>query len=626
MGFLQADVPDVDPAEFEKIPTMERMKLLCLHWVDYGFGAPKIMHTLYLVKGVLFLVGGWLVIGLSTPGLPLTDPGAWWGELIVLQKSMLWVVLWSATGFNESWGPLAFKFSPNTAGYRYWIRTGTLRLPPWPDKIPLTGGDERRAIDVVLYLAMLAALVGGLMMPGQQTAAAYSEPGLVPLWPFVAFVALQAVLGLRDKVAFLASRPEQYSVMLLGFGVLTTYAGGHVDMIVVAKIAIFAVWWGAFLSKIGHHFTPTVQAMLTNSPLNKSKALRHSLYRNPTEDLLPTRVAWFFAHALGTLVEFLVPLVLLFATNWVVAVLAALFMMCFHAFIYSMFALAMPQEWNLYFAFLSPFVFLGFFAGDGYAVWDATSAWVIVGALVLTLTLPIIGNFRPDLISFLLAMRQYAGNWSSATMAFRNNGCEAKLDNPDFVTEITSHKHQLSSLFGPEAAEIFLQKTTAFRLMNSQGRGHMSLMMDHLDDLDNYRFREGEMLCTFFVGWQFGDGHLFDPFTIAAIQKRCHFEPGEFLTVWTESQPLHKKTLEYKVIDAALGVVETGHYLVSDAVAEQPWLPDGPIDYTVTWRDPDYVPAGAGLGSMPEDPLPETDILPGAGAVSGPDPEPEVTG
>lgn len=118
----------------------------------------------------------------------------------------------------------------------------------------------------------------------------------------------------------------------------------------------------------------------------------------------------------------------------------------------------------------------------------------------------------------------------------------------------------------------------------------MSIMMNHVDDLDNYHLREGEMMCTHFVGWQFGDGHLFDEFTIAAIQKRCNFEPGEWVTVWTEAQPLHKKTLEYKVIDAALGVVERGHYVVADAVAQQPWLPDGPIDYTVTWRKPGYEP------------------------------------
>jgi hypothetical protein len=274
--------------------------------------------------------------------------------------------------------------------------------------------------------------------------------------------------------------------------------------------------------------------------------------------------------------------------------------MIFHVFIYSMFALAMPQEWNLFFLFATPIVFLGFFAGDGFAVWDASSWWIVVGAAVLTLTLPILGNFRPDLISFLISMRQYAGNWASATMGFRMNGAEDKLDDPDLITEIHSHRRQLSKLFGPEAAELFLQKTVAFRMMNSQGRGHMSIMMEHVDDLDNYRFREGEMMCTFFVGWQFGDGHLFNERTIQAIQDRCHFEPGEFITVWTEAQPLHKKTLEYRVIDAALGVVERGHYEVSAAISEQPWLPDGPIDYTVTWRMPGYEPpVGSPVPSAP---------------------------
>ncbi|MCT2274920.1 DUF3556 domain-containing protein [Dietzia cinnamea] len=609
MAFLQADVPDIDPEKFESIPVMERMKLLAHHWVDYGFGAPKIMHSLYLVKGLFFFIGGWLIIGLSTPGLPLTDLGAWWGELIVYQKAMLWVVLWSATGFNESWGPLAFKFKPNTAGYRYWMRTGTLRLPPWPDKVPFTRGDERRAVDVALYFGMLASLALGLVLPGQQTAAAYSEAGLVPAWPFITYVALQLILGLRDRVTFLASRPEQYSVILLGFGLLTLNGGGSVDMIIVAKIAMFAVWWGAFLSKIGVHFTPTVQTMLTNGPLVKSKALRRSLYRDAPNDLMPTRGAWFAAHVMGTIVEFVVPLILLFTTNWTVAVLAAAFMMCFHVFIYSMFALAMPQEWNLFYVFATPIVFLGFFNGDGYALWDASSVWVVVAAAVLTLTGPLVGNFRPDKISFLISMRQYAGNWANSTMAFRNNGCEAKLDNPEFVTSMTSPKHQLSSLFGEAGAEMFLQKTTAFRMMNTQGRGHMSIFPDHVDSMEHYRFREGEVMCTFFSGWQFGDGHLFDERTIAAVQKRCNFAPGEFISVWTESQPLHKKTIEYRVIDAALGVVERGHYDVRDVVKQQPWLPDGPIPYTVTWRHPEYLPADKRASTaVPSSPGAEGDL------------------
>ena len=58
-----------------------------------------------------------------------------------------------------------------------------------------------------------------------------------------------------------------------------------------------------------------------------------------------------------------------------------------------------------------------------------------------------------------------------------------------------------------------------------------------------------------------------------------------------ESQPIHKMTQEYKVIDAALGVIERGTWNVKDLVDEQPWLPNGPIAMDVTWRHPDYHPA-----------------------------------
>ncbi|MFM9378828.1 DUF3556 domain-containing protein, partial [Gordonia sp. VNK21] len=37
----------------------------------------------------------------------------------------------------------------------------------------------------------------------------------------------------------------------------------------------------------------------------------------------------------------------------------------------------------------------------------------------------------------------------------------------------------------------------------------------------------------------------------------------------------------------ALGVIERGTWDVRDAVAEQPWLPNGPIPVTVTWRSAD---------------------------------------
>jgi hypothetical protein len=41
-------------------------------------------------------------------------------------------------------------------------------------------------------------------------------------------------------------------------------------------------------------------------------------------------------------------------------------------------------------------------------------------------------------------------------------------------------------------------------------------------------------------------------------------------------------------MDAAVGIVERGSWAVIDAVAEQPWLPNGPIPVEMQWRQPGY--------------------------------------
>lgn len=138
---------------------------------------------------------------------------------------------------------------------------------------------------------------------------------------------------------------------------------------------------------------------------------------------------------------------------------------------------------------------------------------------------------------------------------------------------------------------MFVQQVTAWRALHSQGRGLYLVLLRDLPDIDSRTVREAEMSCNTIIGFNFGDGHLHNEDLIRAIQSEAQFEPGEFVVVWVESQPIHKRTQEYKVIDAALGVVERGTWNVADLVAEQPWLPNGPILYVVTWRHPEYLPA-----------------------------------
>ena len=104
--------------------------------------------------------------------------------------------------------------------------------------------------------------------------------------------------------------------------------------------------------------------------------------------------------------------------------------------------------------------------------------------------------------------------------------------------------------------------------------------------------REAEFICNSLIGWNFGDGHLHDERLISAVQERCQYEPGDLVVAFTESQPIHKNYIEYRVIDAALGVVERGTYVVKDATDELPWLPNGPIRHEVTWQLPGYEAPG----------------------------------
>jgi Transmembrane protein of unknown function (DUF3556) len=64
---------------------------------------------------------------------------------------------------------------------------------------------------------------------------------------------------------------------------------------------------------------------------------------------------------------------------------------------------------------------------------------------------------------------------------------------------------------------------------------------------------------------------------VAALQKRCHFEPGEVRVVMLDAQPIHRQTQQYRLVDAATGEFERGYVGVPDMVTRQPWADDVPV-------------------------------------------------
>ena len=72
MGFTNPISPHVDPDTFLQKPLMERMRILAIDWAENGFGSPKMIHTIYIVKLVIFFAVGGITVATRPPDYPLS--------------------------------------------------------------------------------------------------------------------------------------------------------------------------------------------------------------------------------------------------------------------------------------------------------------------------------------------------------------------------------------------------------------------------------------------------------------------------------------------------------------------------------------------------------------------------
>ena len=587
MGYRTAELPPVPLDEFASMPFFPRMKMLMLHWVDHGFGTPKQTVTFYCWKIFYYGLFGLIVAGAFTKGLEFNDIGGWWDEPILYQKLMIWTILMEILGLAATCGPMAFHFDPPIGGVLYWWQNDTLRVPPYPRYLKFTRGSRRTPWDTGLYKLIVFWLIMMLFLSGKPVdGLPEGRAGMLPQWAVLVYCGLILTMGLRDKIVFLSSRAEQYVPTLICFGLFTNF----VDMVVAAKIFIVVVWMGAGVSKLQPGFSSTVSIMVQNTPWMVFKNFRRKTVKDYPNDIRPSHITHLMAHIGGTTCEIVMPLTLLFSPWPWLTWIAIVSMWMLHTFIISTIPLAVPLEWNVFFMFCVAFLFANFGAGDGYGVGDMNPALLAV-VLVMALSPIVLGAFKPQYVSFLIGMKQYAGNWAAATFSLRNQEIEDRI-NERIVKAADNQIDQIEPLFGREISEVFIQKAVAFRMMHPMGRMHISGLMCHVESLDNRIQREGEFLSNVLTGWNFGDGHCLDERLIAGWQERCKYEPGDVVAVFTESRPMFSPVTQYRVIDAALGCVEKGWFHQQDAYNTQPWLPDGPIPHTVTWRKPGYEPQG----------------------------------
>ncbi len=545
-----SDLPPYDIGRILSAPFPERVRLVCRSWASQTNPNPFIVLVMYWAKYLLVFAGGFsFFVSFSADYPGFGSPVAWAFTTVAFQKAVLWAIFYESAGLGCSSGPMNARFSPPIGGFLHFLRPGTTKLPLFPG-LPVFGGIRRTWLDVALYGANQLFLLRALVAPE------ITPELLLPCFLLI------PLLGVTDKTLFLAARAEHYYVALVCF----TVAGDSSLWIPACKVLWCAVWFWAATSKLNGHFPSVILVMMNNGPFFP-KALKKRLFVSYPDDLRPSRMARMMAR-MGTVTEYMIPVMLLASSGSPFATALVLFVMFgFHSFIAANNPSGMPIEWNILMVYGAIFLF-GFHPEASVL---ATGSMPLLAAFLFLclFVIPCYGNLVPSRVSFLLAMRYYAGNWAYNIWLFRK-GSTDKLQK--LVKSSGTMREQLEGLLpDAETVDVAMEMSMAHRFMHLEGRPLLDALPNAVDDIDDYEWMDGEVLCGMVLGWNFGDGHLNDTQLLEAVQAQCGFEEGELRVIMVESQPLFGRTMKWKTVDANSGVVEEGETEIAPMQAFQPW-------------------------------------------------------
>jgi hypothetical protein len=550
MPIRDSDLPPYPLDELLAAPFPERIRLVCRTWAAQVQPTPLAVIAFYWLKYLLLFAGGWAFFCSFTagwPGLFAFREWAFTGD--AFGKAIAWAIVYESAGFGCAMGPMNGRFWPPFGGFLHFLRPGTTKLPLFPG-LPLLGGIRRTGLDVALYSAHLAVLVRALVAPELTPALLAPSLLLIPL------------LGVTDKTIFLAARGEHYFVALVCLAV----AGEGGPWLAACKLVWLFIWFWAATSKLNQHFPSVIMVMMNNGPFFP-KWLKRRLFVSYPDDLRPSRLAAFMAR-MGTATEYAIPLLLLLSTDPRLIAAVLVVMVCFHGFIAINNPSGMPIEWNLLMIYGGIFLF-GFHPEARVGELFAQMPWLGAFLLFCLLAVPLYGNLVPRHVSFLLAMRYYAGNWAYNVWLVRKGSAQRfrKL-----VKASGTMREQLEKLLpDAQAVESALALVPSHRFLHFEGRPLLEALPHAADDIDDYEWMDGEVVGGMVLGWNFGDGHLNGRQLLDAVQAQCGFEPGELRVVMVESQPLFGRTMAWQVVDAASGVLAEGETDLGAARALAPW-------------------------------------------------------
>jgi len=550
MNLTTPTAPPFDLSEWASKPFAERARMSVQAFGLIGSGMPLMVYVYYALK-LAWYWAMWVFFCSFTEGLGSYSSASWWLTPIAFKKAIAWTTLYEVMGFGCGSGPLTGRIKPTIVAYRHWLRPGTTKLPLF-EGAPVIGSIRRTPLDVALYVALLVSLVRALIAP---------DPGFEHWLPIIVVL---PILGVLDKPIFLAARGEHYWVTMVVFA----FAGNWIAGAMVVQLAL---WLFAGVSKLNAYFPTVIAVMTSNSPFTPFEWLRRSMFRDYPNDMRPSKHA--AAHAIaGATLELGLPTVMLLALyleSGLLLIVGLVMVVALHSFIVSNVPVGVPIEWNFMVAYGAFFLF----GQNPHVLPHQVDSAPVSALLALTcLVIPIYGNFVPSKVSFLLAMRYYAGNWPTSVWLFKGDSYR-KLDKlTKTAAWIEDQIASMQSEDGDEDAVRFtLHGVVAFRLLHLHGRAIHSLLPELVDDIDEYTWADGETIAGLSLGWNFGEGHLHNEQLARALQAQCGFEPGEVRCIFLEAQPLFGSHQAYRLYDLAQGELSRGDFPVSKMKELQPW-------------------------------------------------------
>jgi hypothetical protein len=328
------------------------------------------------------------------------------------------------------------------------------------------------------------------------------------------------------------------------------------------KLVQIAIWFFAGLSKVGPWFPYVVMGMVSNSAVVRAKSIRARTVQSlENSDFRPSTAITLMAHG-GTLMEMTFPLILalsqspVFNASGLVRPITSshaglLVSMLFHTFIISHIPMGAPLEWNV-FCQISSMLLFGLHGGVSVMQMAALSTPMKLLSAILFIT-PLYGNFFPKGVSFLIAMRYYAGNWP-ATIWIWKKPAEHKWKRLLDGRAVAPLMHeQVGAIFKSDVTMCSEWRGYSFRAMQLHGRMLPMILRMILKgrDMDDWRYYDGELVAGIILGWNFGDAYLHDSRLLKVVQEHCGFEPDELYHITIESCPIGGSGFPWEIRDAS---------------------------------------------------------------------------